>query len=244
MFVHATAKHRGVSTEAVLENMADGRIFIGQQAIDAGLADGFSSLEQLIEQLNVDHSGSASHRADAAHQPLTLSAKATETKAKATTEGESMDITKEMIASDHPEIAAAFRAEGATEGASAERQRIQDVESQHMAGHDDLIRQLKFDGTTTGPEAAVQVLNAEKGKRARMASDLQADSPDALPAAPHAGADDLGEQAAEQLSPRQVADAARALVVEAEQKGLKLSVAHAVKQVTAAQAGSTTGGAS
>lgn len=48
IFVDQVAKQRGVSSEIVLKNMADGRIFIGQQAITAGLVDGVSTLDRLI----------------------------------------------------------------------------------------------------------------------------------------------------------------------------------------------------
>lgn len=52
LFVDAVASHRGVDVETVLKNMADGRVFLGQQAIDAGLVDGFASLEDLIDQMS------------------------------------------------------------------------------------------------------------------------------------------------------------------------------------------------
>lgn len=49
-----------------------------------------------------------------------------------------------------------------------------------FAGHEALIEKLMFDGKTTGPEAAVQVLKAEQSARARHAADLAADLPDPL----------------------------------------------------------------
>lgn len=52
LFVDAIAAHRGVSVEAVLERMADGRTFIGQQGIDAGLVDGIATLAQLVDRLS------------------------------------------------------------------------------------------------------------------------------------------------------------------------------------------------
>ena len=51
LFVDTVAAHRGVDIETVLKNMADGRVFIGQQAVDAGLVDGFATLEDLIAQM-------------------------------------------------------------------------------------------------------------------------------------------------------------------------------------------------
>ena len=52
VFVEDIAKFRGVSVEKVLSDMADGRVFIGKQAIEAGLVDGVSTLEALIADLN------------------------------------------------------------------------------------------------------------------------------------------------------------------------------------------------
>lgn len=51
VFVDAVAAHRGVGSAQVLQHMADGRVFVGQQAIDAGLVDGVSSVDALAEQL-------------------------------------------------------------------------------------------------------------------------------------------------------------------------------------------------
>ena len=52
LFVDRVATFRGVSTDKVLNNMADGKLFIGQQAIDAGLVDCISSLGDLVDQLS------------------------------------------------------------------------------------------------------------------------------------------------------------------------------------------------
>lgn len=43
--------NRRVSTKRVLSDMADGRIFIGRQAIRAGLVDGVSTLPKIIEDI-------------------------------------------------------------------------------------------------------------------------------------------------------------------------------------------------
>jgi signal peptide peptidase SppA len=49
IFVEDVARNRGVSAETVQKEMADGRIFIGQQAVDAGLADQVGGLEKAID---------------------------------------------------------------------------------------------------------------------------------------------------------------------------------------------------
>lgn len=48
MFVTAVAKHRGTSVEAVLANMAEGRVFIGEQAAAIGLVDVIGGLQTAI----------------------------------------------------------------------------------------------------------------------------------------------------------------------------------------------------
>lgn len=52
VFVNDVARNRGVSVERVLTDMADGREFIGEKAIAAGLADGIATREQLVARLN------------------------------------------------------------------------------------------------------------------------------------------------------------------------------------------------
>ena len=53
VFVENVAKHKGKTTEEVLTNMADGRTFIGKQAVDAGLVDGIDSMNHVLNMLPV-----------------------------------------------------------------------------------------------------------------------------------------------------------------------------------------------
>jgi ATP-dependent Clp protease protease subunit len=86
------------------------------------------------------------------------------------------DMTLEELKAQHPELYNAIRAEGRTEGITAECARIRDVEAQALPGHVDLINKLKFDGKTTGPEAASQVLAAERLKLGKKTEDILADA--------------------------------------------------------------------
>ena len=187
LFVGAVAKSRGVSEEKVLQDMADGRVFIGAQAVAAGLVDGVSTLDGLIASLRNRAAVGASQRA--VQQP----------------QGEIMD--RESILANAPELAEAFRAEGA----AAERARILAVEAQALPGHDTLIAQLKADGKTTGPEAAAAVLAAERSKLAGMAQLLAADAPapvahDTAPAAAPLAVED-GRSVEERCKAKWEADA-------------------------------------
>lgn len=166
LFVGAVANHRGVSTETVLADMADGRIFTGQQAVDAGLADGIMTFDALIEKLNVDRNSTSRilvpGRAPSAIAPTTTTPP----------KGKVMSTAEEFQA-NHPEAVTAVRAEAA----AAERARIQAIEAQLIPGHEALINQLKFDGVSTAGDAAMAVLAAEKKGRDAHATASLADAP-------------------------------------------------------------------
>jgi hypothetical protein len=101
--------------------------------------------------------------------------------------GETPAITRELIAEQHPAIAESFRKEGQDKGfaagAEAERARIKSVREQSMPGHEALISTLMFDGKTTGPEAAVQVLKAENAARDAALAQRRSEAPKPLPTA-------------------------------------------------------------
>jgi len=96
-------------------------------------------------------------------------------------------LTREELTSGFPEIVAAIEKEafekgvsegmekGKLSGAESERERIKGVEEQLIPGHEALIASLKYDGKTTGPEAAVQVLKKERELMASRHSDMVAD---------------------------------------------------------------------
>lgn len=106
-------------------------------------------------------------------------------------EGEiKMQITIQLIKDEHPDIWKAIfdegvalgKEEGLTEGkefgAKEELARIKGVSEQVIPGHEDLIVTLMYDGKTSGPEAAIQVLAAEKAVRNKKGSDLLDDGSD------------------------------------------------------------------
>jgi len=49
LFVDSVARYRGANVGTVLEDMADGRIFIGRQAVEAGLVDRIGNFEEAME---------------------------------------------------------------------------------------------------------------------------------------------------------------------------------------------------
>lgn len=193
LFVDAVATYRGVTAEQVLEHMADGRVFRGQQAIDAGLVDGVSTLDALVEDLATDPAKYAKRRSS-----VFAVAGALSTAAGAAPEDESSQrekepvmpeadnkptLTRESFERDHAALFATIRSEFVTLGATQERERIQAVRAAVMPGHEALIEQLAFDGKSTAGDAAQQVLAAERTRIAAAAKDHLGDAPPAAPGA-------------------------------------------------------------
>jgi signal peptide peptidase SppA len=158
-FVADVARNRGVSVERVLSSMADGRIFLGREAISAGLVDGMATLEAAMQQLK-DRAAVGKRTSVAMTKPK---------------RGASM-TPQEMAASfaaENPEAAALLRAEGS----AGERARVAAVREHSMPGYEALIEELAADGTTNGPEAAMRVLAAVKADANRIGAERRADAP-------------------------------------------------------------------
>lgn len=162
VFVEAVAAARGTTAELVLEKMADGRLFTGQQAVDAGLVDGFATVDELVEQMATNPEAFANRRRTTvaalalAAAPIPAAPLPPAQPSQGTT-----TMNREELAAQHPQLLAAVLAEGA----KAERERIQAVESALIPGHEQLIASLKFDGKTSGGDAALQVNAAERQLR-------------------------------------------------------------------------------
>src|SRR5574337_939794 len=104
IFVGDVARYRGVSTEQVLADMADGRVFMAAEAIDRGLADGLMPLDRLIAGLS---SGELPHqRRGLGLPPKPASAKAPQATAPIPTQGDrAMDMA--TLRADHPDLVTA-----------------------------------------------------------------------------------------------------------------------------------------
>lgn len=200
VFVDAVASHRGTSVESVLANMADGRIFIGQQAIDHGLVDGYATVDAMVEQLATNPAKFARrHKAvfalgglpkspPAAAAGVQPSANKPEPVLLATSnpplKGSTMD--RATLEQQHPALFAQLQTEFAALGATAERTRIQAVESALIPGHEALIAGLKFDGKTSGGDAALAVNQAERTMRTAQGAAANAEAPKPVASTPPA----------------------------------------------------------
>lgn len=174
-FVGAVATYRGVTVDTVLSDFGQGGMLIGSDAVAAGMADRVGTLESVIAGLSGQQRGHAMTTQTSTAQPV---------------------ITIDLIKTQYPDIAQALRAEGEqsvtaqlaelrTEVAQTERARIQAVfeQGEQLPGHEQLIKTLMFDGKTTGPEAAVQILAAEKAARGSELEKIKRSAPTPVPSA-------------------------------------------------------------
>jgi len=194
IFINDVATFRGEKPETVLNDMAEGKIFIGQQAIEAGLVDGVSTFEQLINISENSHSSEVfahSRGADTKAETATTGQKeagfmkltAAEFKAKyPETYQEVFDLGKAAGAVSDEQLAEATK-----QGAEGERTRIQAVKSQLIPGHEALIEKVMFDGETSGEKAATLIISAEKKKREDKLNDLEEDGKDVHVDSPEPG---------------------------------------------------------
>ena len=188
-FVSAVARNRGVPLEQA-QALADGKIFRGKQAIIAGLVDGVSTFDALLASMSAGDAGLSMFAQAGGPTQLSTTQETTMNNQNAQLSGTAQSapapLTLDALRSAHPDLAEAIRAEahqaGLTAGAEQERQRIQSVRAQAMPGHEALIERLAADGKSTGADAAMAIIQAEKETRKSMASAIQAERP--APVAP------------------------------------------------------------
>lgn len=86
------------------------------------------------------------------------------------------ELTREITETVSATVRAAALEEGRAAGVAAETQRILDIEANALPGHDALVASLKADGKTTGAEAAVKIVQAEKAKSATRLAAIREDA--------------------------------------------------------------------
>lgn len=86
-------------------------------------------------------------------------------------------MDRATLEQQHPALFAQLQTEFAALGATVERTRIQAVESALIPGHEALIAALKFDGRTSGGDAALAVNQAERSIRTAQGAAANSDAP-------------------------------------------------------------------
>lgn len=154
VFLGDVARNRGVDPEQAHERMADGRVFMGQAAVDAGLVDGVATWAEMIAMKKTN-------------QPNPKQ------------KGFAMFATKEEFDKALADGLAAA-APKTEEAQAAERARIQGVLDAALPGYEDEAKKLAFDGKTTPGDAALIFAKMEKDRRSAEAAEATKNAPPAL----------------------------------------------------------------
>ena len=170
VFIESVARYRGLDPSAVMDT--EGGVFVGRRAEEVGFVDGITTLESLIQSLQgSEREGSG---------PVLFSAGLPGTDHS---QEEEMDITREYLEENHPDLVAQLKTEGHgagyDEGAQEERERILGIMEIPAAGFEDLQLECIKDPEVSRGEAALKILDAKGEQEARRKesakADLQAD---------------------------------------------------------------------
>lgn len=180
IFVDAVARNRGVSAEKVLDDMADGRVFLARDAQARGMVDYIASLDATISNMA---NGIWPTKSFNRSNDMTAGSSLSSTPNKPATGGQpqpalaAAEITIEMLNEKHPQIVAQIM----QLGAEAERERIQSCEDAALPGHEKTVNAMKFDGKSTGADVALAIVQEEKSLRVKHLNDFHANAPQPLP---------------------------------------------------------------
>jgi len=173
IFLSDVARNRGVSVETVASDFGKGSVMLAEKALQAGMIDGISSFEAVLESL------ANNKEIETKNQPkIRTNTNNTEAKTMAneetpkTPEATKQVVNWEFLNANHAGLVGEIKAEGAM----SERARIQSIEAAAIPGHESLMKAAIDDGKTTAGDFALQLLGAEKEVRRGAISSIEADA--------------------------------------------------------------------
>ncbi len=199
-FINNIAMFKGVSVSTVSRKMADGKVFIGTQGVKAGLIDNLISMDNIFQSVGSSEGaknfiGKLDNNFNSfiGGPSMTIQERILEmmktdvdfynaivetgrTEANAEYEANLPDV----LAAEHAKGFEAGKAEGITAGAEGEQKRISGLRELENAENKELVEKFIADGKTTAPEAAVEILKAQKVSNKAALDKIEGDSPDAV----------------------------------------------------------------
>ena len=159
VFTGDIAKFRNVSQQEVENKMADGKVFIGDNAVKAGLVDDIITFDLLIETIsNGGIDMGLFSKKEANLQNLKDDHTALYEEAVAI----GADQDKKVHAENVISVKTDGYKKGLEAGAQEERVRIEGIDKVTIKGQEKLAADLRADGKTTPGEAAIKMINANK----------------------------------------------------------------------------------
>lgn len=166
-FVEDVARNRRVTPKVVKDEMAEGRIFIGEQAVAAGLADRIATMETMSKE----------------KQFMGIEENAAEAKAPVEEKQETIAITVDSVRERYPDVYKAIYGAGARQ----ERERILAIDQlakNAPSGSESLIAAAKEDPGKNAKDLAYELMTSFKlerpAEKTSSVSDLEKESPKAV----------------------------------------------------------------
>ena len=147
IFVETVSANRGQSIDTVLADMADGRVFMAEKAMKAGLVDEIASLDKAMADV----------RAEAAGRRRSQRRERIRSMDRQTLRAENSALYDEIVA------------EGREAGVTAERERIAQIQASSLPGDEELVTQCIADGTSVA-DARGLILAAERKRRSEASA--------------------------------------------------------------------------
>ncbi len=160
MFANEVADNRNIPIEQIIE--LEGKILIGEQAIEAGLADEIGTLDSLLS------SGVGILSTLKKGQKMTG------------TELEATEMTADRLKADFPAIFQQISAEGRKLGAAEERKRILGIQASAFPGQEELVQACINDASISDGDAAMKFNQAEKETKKAAGEKQNTELPEAV----------------------------------------------------------------
>lgn len=167
VFVGEVARNRNISEDQALA-MADGKIFIGKNAVEVGLVDGVATLGQITNMMS---SGAMTIE----EEEISMDLK--------TLQDKHPEIYQEAIELGRAEVRSAMDAEVTMQigeamvfGAQIENDRVKSILAQAVVGHEAIISDAIADGKSTAGDVAMKIVAAEQAVRAQYLHDAKKDT--------------------------------------------------------------------
>lgn len=189
-FISDIAKFKNVKSSVVKSKMAEGKTFVGTQGIQVGLIDGLLTMDQLFSNTGSKESANVflnkyknnNFNNFNGGQKMSIAAQIAEMKSenpslydaiyKAGKDEAKIDHDKELATvkvQEYERGVESGKNDGIIEGAKKETERVAGIRELANAGNVELIEQFIADGTTQPPDAAIEILKAQKtGKSADL----------------------------------------------------------------------------
>ncbi len=169
VFLAKVARNRDVSFDTVLNAYGQGGVFVGEAAVDAGVAERTATYETLHAEL-VARGKPTTALFTGASGAINQETLSMDTENKDVTP-EAKALTKEELEAQYPAFVTACK----TDAATAERDRLAGIDALAEPGHETLITACKNDPDCTPETAAFRIKLAEKTANARRLEALQTD---------------------------------------------------------------------